>query len=87
MASPEVFNVSQSPVTSHAFNADRTRQFFSSREDQLVDFSFHTLKRRGRCQFEHERSPDPLTQWPRLDAIGDALRGEYSLDLSHHFWI
>lgn len=27
MAAPQVYNVSQSPITSHAFNADRTRVF------------------------------------------------------------
>ena len=26
MAAPEVYNISQSPITSHAFNADRTRK-------------------------------------------------------------
>lgn len=27
MVAPEVYNVSQSPITSHAFNADRTRSY------------------------------------------------------------
>jgi hypothetical protein len=36
----------------------------------------HFVSLRGRRQLEYERSPDPLTQWCRLDANGDALRGK-----------
>jgi len=41
MAAPEVYNVSQSPITSHAFNADRTQVAVSlnTNEVQLLSRS------------------------------------------------
>ena len=42
--------------------------------DQFLCVDPHSTSR-GRRQLEHERSAGPLTQWCRLDASGDTLRG------------
>jgi hypothetical protein len=58
---------------------------------QTAPVSFHPLRSinsvdphstfRGRRQLEHERSSGPLTQWCRLDASGDTLRGNVFMSI------
>ena len=75
MAAPEVYSLAQGPITAHAFNKNRSREYRFCCCGREIESPMLNFVIRGRGQLEFERCTDILQGWERLEGYGDPIRG------------